>query len=419
MKNYLSIALLTCLLLSSCTKDIGTITMTFNKSTAKYGDLEQIRNIPLVETPQAISNSGKIFVGEEFLLIGEEGRGIHVFDNSNINSPTNVAFLNVPLCKEFYVKDNFIYAESQYDMMKIDISDFRNPSIHSRAKNAFAQPFTNDNGYQLIGFDHSTVTEKIKINSKKHEQLGESETLYFDYQESLIPPSAVPSSFSGTSSGSIGTVNRITEKDGYVYAVSNSKIFVFNNTGTFTKANEVQTHSQLETIYPQGDYLFLGSRSSMDIYNVSNPENPIETGSYDHTTSCDPVLPHGNIAYVTLRTGDFSDCPGDVNALMVLDISNIQSPNEVQEIELSSPYGMAINDGILYVGNGANGLEMFNIDNPSSPVRIATDNSVRAYDVIVHPTIPNFILTSGPNGIEQYEFNAETLNLSLISRINS
>lgn len=392
--------------------------MTYTKSTAMYGDLDAIRNTPLIESSRAISDPGKIFIGDEFLLVGEEGKGIHVFDNSSPVNPTNVLFLNVPLCKEFFVKDNFIYAESQYDMVKIDISNFQNPFINSRIANAFAEPFLNDEGEHLIGFNFEVVTEKFKINSIEHEELSLNDHLYYDYSESLIPPSAVPSSFAGTSSGTIGTVNRITEHNGYVYSVSNRKIFVFNNTGTFSKSNEIDTwNGSLETIYPQGDFIFLGTRSSMDIYSISNPENPEQTTSYWHTTSCDPVLPYGDVAYVTLRTGDFAECPGDVNALMVLDVENIQSPMERQQVEMASPYGMAIHDNILYVGNGDNGLEIFNANNPLNLVHLGTNSAVKAYDVIPHPTIPHLILTSGPNGIEQYEFNEETLDLSLISQI--
>lgn len=155
----------------------------------------------------------------------------------------------------------------------------------------------------------------------------------------------------------------------------------------------------------------------MEIYDISNPENPSSTSSFWHTTACDPILPFTDVAYVTIRTGDFSNCPGDVNALLVLDIQDVTQPEQQEEIEMRSPYGMTIHEDVLYVGNGENGLEMFDITNRYNPVSIGVDNSVKAYDVLVHPTIPNLILTSGPNGIEQYEFNPETLNLQLISHI--
>ena len=168
MKNYLSLALLACFIITSCTKDKGSLTLTFTKSTAEYGNLEEIRNTELLEASRAIENPGKIYIGEEYLLIGEEGIGIHVYDNSAPANPVNVAFMNVPFCKEFFVKDDFVYAESQYDLLKIDISDFASPFLAERAQNSFATPLTNDQGQQLVGFSYEEVTEKIKIDSKEY-----------------------------------------------------------------------------------------------------------------------------------------------------------------------------------------------------------------------------------------------------------
>lgn len=418
MKNYLSLALLACLVITSCTKDKGSVTVTFTKSSAEYGNLEEIRNTELIGLSRSIENPGKIYIGEEYLLIGEEGIGIHIYDNSAPANPVNVAFMNVPFCKEFFVKDDFIYAESQYDLLKINITDFTNPFLAARASNSFATPLTNDQGEQLVGFSYEEVTEKIKINSKEYEQVSENAVLYYDYTESLIPPSAVPSSFSGASSGQMGTVNRITEHMGYIYAISSSKIHIFNNNGVLNKSTEVETFNSLQTIYPKGDYLFIGTQTSMDIYDVRSPETPIETASHWHTTACDPVLPHGDdVAYVTVRTGDFSNCPGDVNALLVLDLEDISSPQERQTVDMVSPYGMAIEGDILYVGNGDAGLYMYDISDRFNVTLLGTNTSVKAYDVIPHPTITNLILTSGPNGIEQYELNEVTLGLNLISHI--
>ncbi len=418
MKNHLSLALLACLFITSCTKDGGTLNLTFTKSTAKYGNLEEIRNTELNASSRTINNPGKIYIGNEFLLIGEEGVGIHVYDNSAPANPVNVAFMDIPFCKEFYVKDNFIFAESQYDLLKINIQDYRNPFLTKRVLNAFASPLTNDQGQQLIGFTYEEVTEKIKLKSIEYDQIAENDALYYDYTESLIPASQVPSSFSGTSGGQIGTVNRITENLGFIYVISNSKIHVFDNNGTLNKSNEIETQNDLQTIYPNGDYIFLGTRSSMDIYDVRNPETPVEVSSHWHTTACDPVLPYeSDVAYVTVRTGDFSDCPGDENALLVLDVSDVTQPEERTAISLTSPYGMAIENNILYVGNGAAGLHMYDVTDRFNPLFKGVNAAVKAYDVIPHPTITNLILTSGPNGIEQYEFNEETLNLSLISHI--
>ena len=101
----------------------------------------------------------------------------------------------------------------------------------------------------------------------------------------------------------------------------------------------------------------------------------------------------------------------------MLDLEDITSPQERQSIDMASPYGMAIEGDILYVGNGAAGLYMYDVSDRFNVTLLGTNTTVQAYDVIPHPTITNLILTSGPNGIEQYEFNQETLDLNLISHI--
>ncbi|MFK7756437.1 MAG: LVIVD repeat-containing protein [Flavobacteriales bacterium] len=417
MKHLSFLSLLLLLFISSCTKDSGDLTVTFDKATAEYGDISEIRNTPLISAPKAIENQGKIFLGEDFLLIGEEGKGIHVYDNTNPANAVNMLFINLPFTKEFIVNGNFIYAESQYDMVKIDISDPYSPVLLQRLENAFYDLITNDEGQALLGFYYETVTETFKINGRELRELENNPVLFYDYTENLIPNSAVPASFAGNSSGQFGTINRITAVNDYVYAVAKNKMHVFSDNGLMAKANTLNSSDLMETIYPQGEYLYVGGNTAVTIYDNRNPELPIETSSYAHITSCDPVLPNGSVAYVTLRTGDFSNCPGDVNAMEVLNINNPNNPQRITDFEMNSPYGMCIVGDLLYVGEGESGLAKFDISNVSQPIYLGTDSSIKAYDVMPHPTQNDLILTTGPNGIEQYDYNPETFTMSLIGVI--
>ena len=68
-----------------------------------YGDLAALRNQTLFSPSRPISDAGTIFIGEAFLLIGEEGEGIHVFDNSVPENPVNLGFINIFGSREFYL----------------------------------------------------------------------------------------------------------------------------------------------------------------------------------------------------------------------------------------------------------------------------------------------------------------------------
>ena len=401
--------------LSSCTKDFAKVEVTYNKATAIYGDLDELRSMPLVGTTKEIKNPGKIFVGENVILVGEEEEGIHWIDNTNPESPDTKFFLNIPGNREFYVEGNSLYAESYYDMLKIDISNANQPQLLARIENAFAEDIVNDKGETLIGFHFETITEQLEEDSPIARQIwGPQEFYYFDYINNLIPPSAVPASFAGNSNNGIGTVNRIAYNDEHVYVLGNSNLYTFSDKGNFEFLASNVMGWQMETIYPHGEQVFIGTRNSMMIIDVTDPAAPLHRSSFWHATSCDPVFPVDDVAYVTLRTGDFSNCPGDINAIVVLDITNLNNPVEVQEVEMESPYGMAKFGGKLYVGEGANGLKIFDASNPQSLVLETWDKSIQAYDVIQHPTRTDRVLIAGPEGLGQYEIDGSD-NLGLLS----
>jgi len=402
---------------TSCTKESGTLNVSYVRATALYGDIEQIRQTPLIAPSRSIVDPGKVFVGSEILLVGEENKGIHVFDNSNPVSPVNLLFIDLPFTKEFFVHNNVIYAESHYDMVKVDISDMNAPSIVSRLEFALADPIKDDQGRTLLGFSTEQVTESIEIGSEEMAELEEDGYLYWDFQDQLIPHSSVPASFAGNGS-EIGTINRIAWAQDHVYVIGMNTMHVFSDqSGMLVKTSEHPLNGGAETIYPDQQQLFIGTRTSVEIYRTTDPAAPEYVSSFNHVESCDPVYPHGDVAYSTLRTGDETFCPGNENALIVLDVSNLASPQLLEEIPMVSPYGLTVDGDRLYVGEGGNGMRVYDITDATDPVELLHDATTAAYDIIMHPTIPHLLLTTGPNGIEQYEQDPSTLSLTLVSSI--
>lgn len=400
------------LLAASCTKTKGEITMTYHKASAVYADLDEIRQTPLVTSPKAINDPGKIFIGDKFILIGEKEEGIHVYDNTNPNSPVAASFIQLPMTREFYVDGDYIYAEGHYDFIKISMVDLYNPSLVSRVEYAFGEPHQNDQGEEIIGFNYETVTETFELGSPEAQSLEESTYLYYDYQDNLLPVSSVPSSFVGAGGTVKGTMNKITTMNSYAYVVGNAEVFVFlDNTNQMQMVNRISTQSsEIETIYPYNDYLYLGAQSSMELLNTDNPEHPCHVSTYWHQTACDPVLPSGNVAYLTLRSADNSGCSGDDNTLEIIDMTNETEPSQLNSITMASPYGMGIDGNYLWVGQGSNGLTLLNNTDPTNPTVIKTFSNV-AYDVIPNPYQANAIYVTGDNGMELYtvDYNAQTL----------
>jgi hypothetical protein len=406
-------------LFSACEKNDNNITVTYQEASAVYGDLEALRNQPLNASVRAVENPGKVFVGSDFILLGEEEKGIHVINNSDISNPQFINFINIPQNREFFVKGNFLYAESSYDVVKLDLSNLSNIQLVARAENVFQQPLFNDKGEALIGFTFKEITESVDAKTDLYQEIMDGQAVYRDFARNIIPRSAVPASFAGNSDDVSGTVNRVTQSQGHVYIVNSNNMAVIEDNGTFQQVQQLIPLTEgTETIFPYEDKLFLGSRSEMNIYNASNPRQPEQVYAFEHATSCDPVLATDEVAYITLRTADFSDCPGNVNALVVLNIENLQSPKQEKEIAMESPFGMTTIGDKLFVGEGENGLSIFDITNKKDPSLLTKLEDVKAYDIIAHPSDATLILIAGTDGLSQYTIEGNSLNLTINSRID-
>lgn len=401
----------------ACEDDFGSKTVTYTRATAVYGDLEALRATPLIGHAQEIEDPGKIFVYDDLILVGEEGVGIHVIDNSQPSAPVNVSFLAIPGNREFFIDEGYLYAESMYDMLKVDISNIQQPVVTSRINNAFLATITNSSGEAIIGFDYEQVTEQLDLDDLIFDYEAENSIYYYDINNSLIPPSAVPASFAGNSGSGVGSVNRIIAYDGYVYAVSREKMNVFDSRSDFTQVFSQSVGWNMETVYPLGDRLFVGGSNAVDIFDITNRESPQLQSSYFHTTSCDPILPvEEETAYLTIRTGDFAECPGDDNQLLVLDISDPNFVSEIQRVDMESPFGMNLVGDKLYVGEGSNGMKVFDATDRRNLKLLRADHSVEAYDVLAHPNRADVLLIAGPGGLTQYQLSGN-FELHLVSNI--
>jgi len=400
MKYFVFLFLLSGLLLSSCSLDQCDQTITYTKMSAIYTDLDLMRVDDLVESTRTIEQPGKIYVSEDLLIIGDRGIGIHIIDNTDPANPTPISFLNVPGSTQLYVEGDYIYSNAFYDMIKIDISDMNNIRIADRMEEAFPIEHRNADNHVLSGFNIEEVTEHTNCE----DQLFDGGTFFFDDRDVLLDESAIPTSFISNGS-TIGTANRIATVDESMFIINRSQIFSFD-----IADDQISEHSayrfterigwQMETIFAQDDLLYIGSQNGMSIHRLTTSNIQWE-GEYFHATGCDPVLPiEEGIAYLTLRSGD--ECPGDVNSLNVLDVNNSRNPFLIQEISMTSPYGLSLIGDVLYVGEGNNGLRIFDASNRSALSEISFIRDISAYDIIAHPTRTDIVLLASEQGLVQY-----------------
>lgn len=203
------------------------------------------------------------------------------------------------------------------------------------------------------------------------------------------------------------------------FATSGTNLYVIDqfNLHTYDISNEKEIRflnslylntRQLETIFPFGNYLFLGSTTGVHIIDISNPSSPNYLSEFQHVLSCDPVVTDGDFAYVTLRSGNSCGDPDD--ELQILDLADITNPQLITTYPLTSPKGLAINNNILYVCD--NGIRIFDVSDKNNINELRYIPNIPANDVIYYN---NRILVTADNGFYQFDVS-DIVNVTQIGQ---
>ncbi len=87
-----------------------------------------------VEHAQPLQNPGKIYVFQHYLLVSEQLKGIHVYDNSNPVDPKNIAFLRVLGNTDMAIRGDVLYVNHISDLVALNIRDWNSIKELSRVK---------------------------------------------------------------------------------------------------------------------------------------------------------------------------------------------------------------------------------------------------------------------------------------------
>lgn len=71
-----------------------------------------------------IINSGKIYIIDNLLFVGEDREGFHIFDNSDPKKPVKLKFLKVPGSTDLAIRDRVLYINQATDLvtLRFDLS---------------------------------------------------------------------------------------------------------------------------------------------------------------------------------------------------------------------------------------------------------------------------------------------------------
>lgn len=391
--------------------------VTYTANVPVYMNYDTFRQSVLKTETKSLINPGKIYFKDNLLFINEINEGIHIIDNQNPSNPMNIAFISIPGNLDLSIKDNILFADSFIDLVAIDISDPANPVEIDRLENAFPNVLpVFDYTFPVYGLDFTKgvvtgwetkeISEMVEVGSGWSKDVlmydGLGAPSIGDAEVSINPVS---------SSGTSGSMARFTVNENYLYAVQNSSLKVFNISTIpgITAGTEIFTERMAETIFPHDNKLFLGTTTGMAVYDLADPSTPSFLSSFNHINSCDPVVIEGNYAYVTLRSG--TNCNGFTNQLDVVDISSLENPFLVKSYPMFNPFGLGIDNQILFICDGDAGLKVYNASDPMSIHlnQIAHFADIKTFDVI---PFNGLLMMIGAQGLYQYDYsNLDSLRL--------
>lgn len=420
IKLFLSAPLMILMFLSivSC-KDSSVIYRKYTANVPQYMSYDEMRKPVKSTAAYAIQTAGKIYIQGNYLFVNEKYKGIHVFDNSNPKSPVNLAFLNIPGNVDLAVKGNYLYADNYVDLIVLDISNLSAPAEVARIKDIFPYtipeitencPISDIDQTQgvIVGWEVKDVTEEVEENNGMRP--------YYYYDKGIGAVMFTESSNAPTQTIGIGgSMARFIINGNQFYGLNQTNMQVIDITEPLNPVvgTKIEMSRMVETVFIDNSNLFIGTQTGMLIYDITHPATPVYKSEYSHFQSCDPVVVQDNYAYVTLRQGN--RCGNWQNVMEVIDLKNIMSPVLVKSYSMTEPYGLGIDNKILFVCDGQAGLKIYDA---SDPLRIDINmikqyNDLKALDVI---PFKNVLILIAEDGIYQYNYT-DLQNIEQLSKI--
>lgn len=360
-----------------------------------------------VIAPKPIEESGKIYAYNNYIFINDKYKGVHVIDNKNPENPVKIAFIKIAGNVDISVKDNYLYADSLKDLLVFNIANKDNIKLVNRLKNVLQDNIVWPMA-DIYEWENATTQDEVLVGWEvvTERRLKEETNIWLENV-------ALNNTADGGNVGQGGSLARFKIVEDYLYAVDNHSINVFNieDLENPKDLEDVYAGFDIETIFNKGNYLFLGSKSGMYIYDISTPQTPTFVSEFQHGTACDPVVVDGDYAYVTLRGGN--TCGATESGLFIIDITTITNPILVKQYALDGPYGLGIKDNTLFVCDGNSGLKVYDKTDVNNLKEINHFKDIVTFDVI--PREENLLMV-GDNVLYQYKYLEN--NISLLSSLN-
>lgn len=211
--------------------------------------------------------------------------------------------------------------------------------------------------------------------------------------------------------GKAGSMARFAIVDEYLYTMNGSQMNIFDisTASSPQSVSKVRLPWDVETLFSYKEYLYIGASSGMYIYDNSVPTQPTKITTFTHAQSCDPVVVHEDVAYITLNT-QCRNPNASVNRLEIVDVRNPLKPILLKQLDMWSPKGLGIDDNLLFICDGDAGLKIFDVNKTedNNTINIAldslsSDNRIDCFDVIA---FDKHLIISNQKEIKQFDYSS-------------
>jgi len=79
-------------------------------------------SVRLTDTVMVVRNPGRIYVYQNWLMLVEKFKGVHLIDNTDPANPVRKGFLRVPGCQNLAVGNGTLYVDNAVDLVGVKIN---------------------------------------------------------------------------------------------------------------------------------------------------------------------------------------------------------------------------------------------------------------------------------------------------------
>ena len=315
----------------------------------------------ILSTFNTEDNAYDVFINGQYAYVAAGEVGLRIIDVSDPYSPFEVGYCDtVGFTTSLFVSGNYAYLVSE-DEEGLVIVDVSLPSA----------PF------MVSSYETPDYPVKVYVVGQYAFVTDEAGNISVVYVSNPVEPVLVASfnTYSGQAYDIVVFGNQAYVTDG------DYQFLVFDNVFDFQPPVEVGSFpvpDQIMQVDIVGSYAyFANDDDGMRIFDVSNPQNPIEISRFDTPRGVLNLTIRDTLAYL-----------GEEDGLRIVNVTNPTSPFEVGFCSLpSDANSVYLLDNYAYIACYSAGLHIIDISDPTIPVEIGFYDTYRAMDVFVVDTL--------------------------------